>query len=118
MDSVVKVGAALIAVMQVGVKHLQHLSHSTDAFAFIANQHEIMATAAKEAAIAAEQAAGQARYAARMSEAEAVARFSVVLDGSVDCRKCSRLAYPWETFCKACNHDLGSEQGTGTYDAS
>ena len=118
MDTVVKVGAAIVSVLQIGAKHLQHLSHSTDAFAFIANQHESMANSAKQAAIAAEQAAAHAKHAARMSEVEAVARFTMHLEPVLPCQKCQRNAFAFETFCKACGHDLEIEQGTGTYSAS
>lgn len=113
MDTMVKVGAAIVAVLQVGVKHLMHLSHSTDAFAFIANQ-------AERAANAAERAAAQAKHAARMSEVEAVVKYNQagMSDYNDQCPKCSTPHFAWETFCKACDRDLEAEVGTGTYSAS
>lgn len=102
-------------------RHLAHLSSSTDALAFIANQVEI-------GALALERAACASKVAARAAEVSAVA--AMIASGAEypmePCEACAGAMFAFESFCKSCGRGIGappeaahgSASESGTYTVS
>ena len=84
---------------------LRHLSGSSDALAFIANQIEI-------AAIESSRAARAAEITARAAEANAAASLMALATDRLPtqpCEFCGTHNYLWQSMCLGCGEGFGSD---------